>query len=73
MLIHLPSVASYIDTNDALVYAAYQNGDVDLDSATSVSECSPDWIGALSREDREKVDVVERYLNLKLHNMIFQK
>lgn len=73
MLIHLPSVASYIDTSDALVYAGYQNGNVDYDSAMSVADCSENWFNCLSKSDREIVDLIERYLNLHLSLMVYQR
>ncbi len=70
MLIHLPSVASFIDTSDAIVYAAYQNGNVDHDSATSIADCSENWFALLSPRDAEIVEVVERYLQLSLRVLV---
>lgn len=70
MLIHLPSVASFIDTSDAIVYAAYQNGNVDHDSATSIADCSETWFSLLSSRDAEIVDLVERYLQLHLRVLV---
>jgi len=68
MLVHLPSVASYIDTTDALVYAAYQRGGVDTDSARHVSECSNTFHSLLTTEEREIISIIERYqaLHIKL-------
>lgn len=70
MLIHLPSVASYIDSTDALVYAAYQNGRVDTDSATHVSECSETFQRCLSAEDRYVIEVVARYQELHIQMLV---
>jgi hypothetical protein len=70
MLIHLPSVASFIDTSDALVYAAYQNGNVDHDSATSIADCSEVWFSLLSHRDAEIVEIVERYLQLNISFLV---
>jgi hypothetical protein len=67
MLIHLPSVASFIDTSDALVYAAYQNGNVDHDSATSIADCSEVWFSLLSHRDAE---IVEIYLQLNISFLV---
>jgi len=43
MLIHLPSVASYIDTDSFNMFAAYQRGGYDKDSATPLVTCSQTW------------------------------
>lgn len=52
MLIHLPSVASYLDPMTRNCYAAYQMGGHDKDSATPLEHCSQDWYKALSQRDR---------------------
>lgn len=70
MLIHLPSVASFIDTSDALVYAAYQNGGFDSDSATHISDCSDTFQNLLSPEDRYVVDVVSSYQTLHINMLV---
>jgi hypothetical protein len=67
MLIHLKSVASFIDTTDALIYAAYSNGNVDHDSARTISECSKTWYDSLSPGDKEVVDLVEKYMQMHLN------
>lgn len=66
MLVHLPSVASYIDTTDALVYAAYQKGGVDPDSAQPISECSSTFLDLLSPQDAQIVHTVEEYIQMHL-------
>lgn len=55
MLIHLPSVASYIDTNSFNMFAAYQKGGYDKDSATPLITCSSTWFNSLSARDRSIV------------------
>lgn len=70
MLIHLPSVASFIDSTDAIVYAAYQNGSVDADSATHVSDCSEHFNQCLSQEDRNIIEVVARYQALHIQMLV---
>lgn len=73
MLIHLPSVASFIDSTDAIVYAAYQNGRVDADSATHISDCSENFQRLLSAEDRYIVEVVARYQALHIQMLVSLK
>lgn len=73
MLIHLPSVASYIDSTDAIIYAAYQNGKVDSDSAIHVSDCSENFQRCLSPEDRYVIEVVARYQALHIQMLVSVK
>ena len=55
MLIHLPSAASYLDTHSFQIFAAYQLGGYDRDSAIPLINCSQSWWRALSDRDRSIV------------------
>lgn len=59
MFIHLPSVASYLDSYSLNTFAAYEQGGYDADSAIHLIKCSQTWWRALSVRDRA---IVKRIL-----------
>lgn len=63
LTIRLYSVASVIDANSKNVYAMYQDGRYDEDSATHFDDMPEEWIKSLDKYDRQ---LIERYLNIQL-------
>jgi len=65
MLIKLYSVASAIDDKTNIVYAMYQDGRTDKDSATHIDDMGKAWIDSLSNYDKKILFHYCKNLNLK--------